>query len=391
MKKLAQFVALVLLVTPALAQSRIYQEGGNWAQELSGSIGAARNLQVQVDACSVRIEGGSQPGISYVMHNRAYTSSEDRARRQFESYKLTASTHGDTVVIEGEWENGSPRKFSGDLVINVPRDLAGVKIETSGGSVTTRGIAGSVDAETGGGRVQMEDIGGSVRASTGGDNIEIGTVGGDVSVETGGGRVSLGNVRGKINASTGGGDVVLVSGQQGAILQAGGGNIQVKQVAGRLKISTGGGNIDIGDVSGPVELETGGGSIRLGSARGPVRAETGAGRIELNGVPSARVETGAGGIVAKFVPGSGSENSSLETSAGDITVYLSSKMNLTIRAAIEMANGHHIHSDIPEIKVTSEGWPVGAADHYRRRHHERRRSGAEGADEYRRHLVPPGE
>jgi DUF4097 and DUF4098 domain-containing protein YvlB len=108
-----------------------------------------------------------------------------------------------------------------------------------------------------------------------------------------------------------------------------------------------------------VELETGGGSIRLGSAKGIVRAQTGAGRIELNGVPSARAETGAGGIVARFVSTGERNDSSLETSAGDITVYLAADVALTVRASIDMANGHKITSDFNDIRVVTEGgdWP----------------------------------
>ena len=49
----------------------------------------------------------------------------------------------------------------------------------------------------------------------------------------------------------------------------------------------------------------------------------------------------------------------LQTSAGDITVYLAANLNLTVRAAIEVANGHSIRSDFPEIRVTTEGGDYG--------------------------------
>ena len=84
-----------------------------------------------------------------------------------------------------------------------------------------------------------------------------------------------------------------------------------------------------------------------------MRAETGGGSITLNGVPAARAETGAGGIVAKFVSGSEHTDSLLETSAGDITVYLAPNLNMTIRASIDLANGHRIRSDFSEIRVIS--------------------------------------
>src|SRR5438045_5000931 len=81
-------ILLTVLASLALSQEpRVYREGGNWVQEITGTLSAARTLRVKVDMGSVRVEGGSQPGISYVIHNRAYTSSEQQARREFESYK----------------------------------------------------------------------------------------------------------------------------------------------------------------------------------------------------------------------------------------------------------------------------------------------------------------
>jgi DUF4097 and DUF4098 domain-containing protein YvlB len=104
-----------------------------------------------------------------------------------------------------------------------------------------------------------------------------------------------------------------------------------------------------------VEVETGGGSIMVNSAKGLVHAETGAGRIALEGVPSANVETGSGGIEARFVAGADRSDSSLETAVGDIVLYLPQNLNVRVRASIEAANGHSIHSDFPEIRVAAEG------------------------------------
>jgi DUF4097 and DUF4098 domain-containing protein YvlB len=91
-----------------------------------------------------------------------------------------------------------------------------------------------------------------------------------------------------------------------------------------------------------------------------VRAETSAGRIELNRVSSARAETSAGAILAKFISSTGERTDSvLETSAGDIVVYIAPDVAMTIRASIDLANGHKISSDFTDIRVTSEGgdWP----------------------------------
>lgn len=362
MKQLSKFVAALLLLMPLASaqQTRVYGDGGNWTREITGSLAAVRNLKVKVDIGSVRVEGSSQPGISYVIHSHSYSGSEDRARREFDSYKITAYVHGDTAWITGDFEDSRPRKFSGEFVINVPREMDEVKIETDGGSVTTTGIAGQVDAQSGGGFIRLDDIGGKVNAETGGGSIEVGSIASDASLHTGGGSIKVNSAKGNLEAESGGGNVTVGSAAQGVVLETGGGSIRVDHCAGRAKASTGGGSIDLGDVDGSAEMETGGGSIRLASAKGAVRAETGGGSIELNGVPSARAETGAGGIVARFVASNGERTDSvLETSAGDITVYLASNVSITVRASIEVANGHSISSDFPDIRVVTEGGDYG--------------------------------
>jgi len=346
------------LLVPALfaQQSRIYSDSGGWAREASGSVQATRNLRVTVDFGSIRVEGGSQSDVTYTFRGRYSTSSEDKARRSLDAYKLSAYVRGDTTYITADWQGrGEPNWCNGQFVVNVPRNLESVKLETRGGGLSVSHISGRVDLESGGGKIHLEDIAGPVRAETGGDSIEVASVGGDMELQTGGGKVDVGTVKGKLNASTGGGDVMLVSGEQATVLETGGGNIQVKQCGGSLKISTGGGNIDVGSVGGPAEIETGGGSIRLAWAKGLVQAQTGAGRIELDGVPAAQAESGAGTIIARFVAGGERSNSQLETASGDITVYLASNLNINVRASIEMANGHKIVSEFPELKVQTEG------------------------------------
>ena len=336
-------------------EGRIYREGSNWVQEVTGQLSDARNLHVKLDTGSVRVQGGLQAGITYVLHRRAYTSSEEGARREFQSNRISAGVKGDTawIVAEGGSHN---RKCSDDFVVNVPRQLELAKIETGGGNVNAAAIAGRVEIESGGGSIHVDDIGGEVTAETGGGGIEVGSGGGDVNLETGGGNIKINSAKGDIKASTGGGSLVVLSGLQGAVLETGAGSIRLEKCNGHVKATTGGGSIDLGEIGGPVEMESGGGSIRLASAKGRVEAQTGGGSIQLDGATSVKAETGAGGIVVKLVSSSDVRNSSmLETAAGDITVYLSNDLPITIRAAIELANGHSIRSDFDDIHVVSEG------------------------------------
>jgi DUF4097 and DUF4098 domain-containing protein YvlB len=371
LKKFSKIAAVLLLLLPlavaqetrADEQARVYQENGKWTRQITGSLAATKNLRVKVDTGSVRVEGGLQPTINYSVSNHSFASSEEKARRELEAYKISVYVRGDTAWVVGEWQGSRPRRSSSEFVINVPRNTEWVKVETEGGDLAAKGISGRVDGESGGGAIRLDDIGGAINAETGGGSIDVGTVGGELSLRTGGGSIKVIAARGKINAETGGGSVVVTSGLQGAVLETGGGSIEVQRCSGSLKVTTGGGSIELGEIAGPAEIETGGGSIRLSSATGAVRAETGGGSITLNGVPTARAETGAGGIVARFVSGEERTDSMLETSAGDITVYLAPNLSMTIRASIELANGHRIRSDFSEIRVVTEGgeWGPGSA------------------------------
>ncbi len=356
--RIVGLVSVLSLLAPlAIAQeARVSREGGAWGQEITGTLAGVKNLRVKVDMGSVVVHGGQQQGINYVVHTRAYTSSEEDARRQFGSFKISAYVRGDTAWIVGDWQGGRPRKFSGDFAINVPREIGMVKIETQGGNVDAAGVAGRVEAESGGGSMHLDDIGGGALAETGGGSIDVGTINGDIGLHTGGGAIEVHHANGKLIARTGGGSIEIISATQGASIETGGGGIEVRQCSGKVKVSTGGGSIDLGDMGGPVEVDTGGGSIHLASAKGHVEARTGGGGIELSGVPSARAETGAGGIVVKLVKtGAEPSSSMLETSAGDITVYIAPDVAISVRASVDLGSGHHITSDFPDIHIATEG------------------------------------
>jgi DUF4097 and DUF4098 domain-containing protein YvlB len=356
--KLAGITAVVAaLASLALCQeTRVYREGNNWIQEMSGDLGAAKNLRVKLAAGSVRVQGGSQAGITYVIHRKAYTSSEQQARHEFESYRINTSLKGDTAWIVAESSRRDSR-CSDEFVINVPRNLDSAKIESGGGNISSAGIAGRLEIASGGGNLHMDDIGGDISAETGGGSIEVGKVEGNVSLQTGGGNIKIASAKGQIKAESGGGSLVVLSGLQGAVLETGGGSIRVDKCAGTVKATTGGGSVDLGDIGGPAQIETGAGSIRLASAKGRVQAQTGGGSIQLDGATSVQAETSAGGIIVKLLSSSAAarNNSTLETSAGDITVYLANDLAISVRAEIEIANGHTIHSDFSDIHVSSEG------------------------------------
>ncbi|HYL12827.1 MAG TPA: hypothetical protein VEV41_07315 [Terriglobales bacterium] len=231
-----------------------------------------------------------------------------------------------------------------------------MKLTTRRGSISVKGVLGGIEVRSGGGRIRLDDIGGAVVAETAGEGIEVGEVGADLTLHTGGGNIYVRSAKGKIKASSGGGDVSVVSCPKGGALETSAGNIDVKHCRGELSAVTGGGSIDLGDVM-RAQIRSRGGHIRVGSATGFVHIETRCGGVELDNVSEGvKAETGEGSIEAKFVnQGHSLSNSALETSVGDIVVYLPVGLAITIRAKIEVANGHKIYSEFSEIGAQTKG------------------------------------
>ena len=355
-------LALAAWAAPLWAQdSHVMRSGSGWVEVASGTLPSLRNLKVATEFGAVTVRGGSPHGITYTVRKRLNSGSETHARHQFELFTVRGFQKADFAVLEGECSGSE--KISVDISVNVPRELAFAKVETHGGSVEVANIAGRVEAETAGGSMHINDIGGTVRAETSGGSIEVGNIGGDMKLETAGGSISVRSVKGKIHAETAGGSIDVGSATQSAYLATAGGGIQVKRCDGELRASTAGGSLEIGDVGGGAILETFGGSIRLASAKGVVRATTSGGGIRLNGLThGVTAKTAAGPIYAEFTAGKDSFSESyLETSVGDVIVYLPPDLPVTVRATIDAAMGHKMVTDFPEVKVTQEGGEWGAA------------------------------
>ncbi len=354
----AALTVLLAALPVAAQQQRVYQESGAWVEETSGSLPASSTLSVRLAMGNVSVSGGGQANITYRLRKRV-RSDESAARRAFSQFRFNAGKAGDSAVLDGAWSGGSSRYFNSDLAVQVPRGIELVKMVTHGGNENVTGINGRVEVSTGGGNVHLDDIGGAINAMSGGGNVEVGTANGDLVVKTGGGNIRIKSAKGRIVTSSGGGNIEIGQGEQAVSAITGGGEIDVRQCGGELQANTGGGSLDLGHVAGKATLRSGGGSIRLNGANGPVSANTGGGGIELfNLGQGAEVRTGGGEIVAEFL-GNSFTGSTLQTPAGDIVVYLGPALKASIRASIEIANGHRIRSDFSEIKVTTEGGRYG--------------------------------
>jgi DUF4097 and DUF4098 domain-containing protein YvlB len=355
-RKLVTALVVLALATLAQAQgSKVYQDGRYWIEETSGTINSARSVKVVADAGSVRVQGSGQPNVSYVIRKRVAAGNEQDARRQFEKFKVSANNYGDTAVLKGTCMADTGRtRLSVSYEIEAPQNLTMLYMRSGGGGLTVNNINGRVDGETGGGDIRLDAVNGTVSATSGGGTVEIGTVGGDLRVETGGGDIRVRMANGELRAESGGGNIWIESAARNAEVETGGGAIEIRKVGGALRAESGGGDLEIGDVGGAASVETGGGGIRLNSAKGAVRAETGGGNINLSGLwGGVTASSGAGSISAEFA-GKPTE-SRLETSVGNIRVWLPAGVPVTVDASVDAGQDRSIESDFPELKIHSDG------------------------------------
>lgn len=327
-------LATGLVAVAQTGNTRLYRSGGEWIQEVTGKLPASRMVTVRSSAGSILVQGASQQNITYVVRERVRAGSEEAARREISRMKFTTFAAGDMVLLKADCEGNG--RGSIDFDVQVPRQTAALKLETNGGQVSAENLAGKVAATTGGGKIHLDKIDGPVAVASGGGQIDIGTVGSDVAVSTGGGNIHIGSAAGSVVASSGGGDLRVGSGKL-MTLETGGGSIQVNKCEGQIKAETGGGAIDLSEIEGPAVIESGGGGIKVTGIRKGLRAET-----------------GSGPIVARLTRGKLTD-SRLETSVGDIIVYVPDGLGVTIRAAVEVARGEGIRSDFPELKITRSG------------------------------------
>jgi len=366
--KRAVYITIATVMILATASSMSAQEspkepgvtraGMFWQTETHQTAPAGHSLHVHMDVGSVSVRGDSTNGkVNCTMRLRIGRSGLETARKEFTKFNTSISNKGESVVYSGYFPNDRSVLLIPELIISVPRETELVYVETLGGTVTVNSITGKVELSTAGGGISVDDIGGSVKAHTLGGSIGVGKAGGNATLETAGGGITVGYLKGDLIAVTEGGTTVDVTSTDGSVtINATGGSIVVRKCKGALDASTAGGSIEIGDIGSTAILKTAGGNIKLNSAMGRVQATTNQGNIKLSRLSQgANARTYAGGIEADFVASPQSFSSStLQTDMGDIWVALPSDLKVTVKASVELANGHQILSEFSNLHISKD-------------------------------------
>lgn len=162
---------------------------------------------------------------------------------------------------------------------------------------------------------------------------------------------------------SGGGHIMMGNVSQAVCARTRGGDITIGDISGAARISTSGGHIEVGKVAGDVLLKTSGGHIVLHGGAGAVVAKTSGGHIRLEKVSGTVEAVSSGGNIAVELVPCGKGRSSLNTSGGNINLYLPQSSRATIHVCIRIGDDWetniqkcHIRSDFPAESYESNRW-----------------------------------
>ena len=252
-------------------------------------------LTVVSDVGSIEIETGDNDKVEVLVRKRGGWDDDDDDEPRFE---ISLEQDGNDVEVRGEYKgrrrswNRSPKVR---FMIKVPSKY-------------------NVDLETAGGSIEVGDLTGEVRS------------------RTSGGSLSFGNITGPVRGRTSGGSIVLDG------------------CKGKADVSTSGGSIKIGDVDGDVDANTSGGSISIDRSKGNVVASTSGGSISVDEVMGDIDASTSGGSVTAHISQQPKGECRLETSGGNVSVYLAKNIAVDLDAK---ANGGRVTSDF-DVSLVGE-------------------------------------
>jgi beta-lactamase regulating signal transducer with metallopeptidase domain len=350
------------------AQMAAFTQEGDFVREIDVRAGSRLELDLQAgtdvkvvawDRSAVRVSAGRDPGV------------------RLEAVRVDGGVRVTSRAVRGGAGDGPT------LEVRVPRRFD-VSVESHGGGVEIRGVAGTFTGSTRGGGLGLVRASGRVDMGTQGGGAFVSesrldglllTQGGGVMIDNDGG-LELDTQGGAVVGSADGWDAAdahedayetgeeveldVADGEEDESASAHGHDDGVVESrdGGVVTISRAGGAVQVSEAPRGARLATGGGDVRVGRARGFVEATTGGGDVTVASVDgAARVATGSGDVDVR-VTGRGGDVA-ITSGNGDVTLTLPDDFSgeLVIESAYTRGRGAtRITSDFPLRVRESDAW-----------------------------------
>jgi len=347
------FLAFVIGGPSTLAQE-LQRDGNRFVQVTTKSfeVGPGGTLDISTKGGPVSVVGSDRSNVEVKETIRVRASRQSSAESAIADTEITYEVNGSTLSIrtpDGWGRSGVslgfevlvPKRFTVTAStaggpVSIDNIEGRVEGATSGGPVSVEDITGDADVKTSGGPVSLDNVTGEATARTSGGPISAESIGGPLDAKTSGGPISVEDVGGDTRIESSGGGLSAVNVRGSLYARTAGGNIEVDGATGDVEARTSGGDIEVASIGGSLIAKTAGGDIEGRQIDGSVEATTRAGDIELEAVGgSVDAETSVGDIEIQMLA-SGSDDSSLRTSHGDVELLLPG--NVAARLDIEVSS-----------------------------------------------------
>ena len=327
----------------------------------SGSLPAqdAGRLRLATDLGSIVIHTHDAPMVDYHLHLETDPSTRN-ANALLKSFTLHSQATADGISMRGATSARVPAgRLWVTIELTVPRHYS-LDVSTGVGNINADDLTGHEMLLTQGGNIMVGNINGNARlTAVAGGHIHVKNVTGELTAETGGGHITTGSIGGNAYLHTKGGHIRADSIAGVAHLVTDGGNVTLEHAGANLVAETAGGQIQVGEAAGLVRAKTEGGGIRVVRSSGPVNLQAADGSIYLTRADgSVKASTATGGITAWFMsPPKDSGECELQSTKGDIVVYLGRTVPVTIDAQVQngQTNGFVIDPAFPIAVHYDEG------------------------------------
>ena len=308
-------------------------------------------LTLEAETGSVQVDSWTNDEVEIHIQKRIEGRREDRARNAFEEIEVVLSRRDNNVhirVVDNDESIFFRNRVTVEMNVRVPvsctLDLTTVdgtiEIEEVMGPVTARTVDGNieirtaeglVDASTTDGNVEIEEVTGSVTAHAVDGDIEIDSTRGQVMAGTTDGDIDIRNTLGTVAAKSVDGDIDIrhVTGDVSASTTDG--DISIRGAQSAVTVDTVDGNIETDTTDGDIDADALEGNIHLFDARGSVNAQAIRGSIEVY-VARTNRDTEQTEIDSQNTERDLETQRNLETTEGDVTIYLPEDLPATIEA-----------------------------------------------------------
>jgi hypothetical protein len=235
------------------------------------SANAIKNLKMNTSGGGLSVAGttDSEARIEvYIRPNNWNGSGANLSKEELEerlgNYELSVTQEGDAIVAYAKNKNNNWGKKSLSIAFKafVPENIT-TDLNTSGGSISVKGITGNASGRTSGGSISVVKCKNKVNLKTSGGSISADNCSGDIDLSTSGGSISAADLDGTID------------------LRTSGGSISLDNLKGTTKATTSGGSIKATELRGESVVHTSGGSITLREIYGTLDAATSAGSMDV--------------------------------------------------------------------------------------------------------------